>query len=152
MPPAIAFYDVVLFIHVSAVVIAFGVIFAYPVIFSVLGRRPVAERAGFHEAQRVIGQRLISPALLVVVLAGAYLASDGHYWSKVWVTVPLIIAIVTGAMGGVFFAPRERKLAELARSGGGGDYETVYAQVRTGGMVAAALILVAIFFMTTKPG
>lgn len=152
MLPAIAFYDVVLFVHVSAVVIAFGVIFAYPVIFSVLGRRPVAERAPFHDAQQAVGRRLISPALLVVVLAGAYLASDGHYWSKVWVTVPLIIAVVIGAMGGAFFTPRDRKLAELARSGGGSDYEKVYTQVRTGGMVAAGLVLVAIFFMTTKPG
>jgi uncharacterized membrane protein len=58
----------------------------------------------------------------------------------------------------MFFAPNERKLAELARrdlaTGGpfSAEYESLFARVATVGLVTIALVLVAIFFMVAKPG
>ena len=74
--PAVTAQDVVLAIHISAVVIGFGVTFAYPLFFAVLSNVPLAHRASFHRAQEFVGQRLISPALVVIIGAGAYLATD----------------------------------------------------------------------------
>src|SRR3954471_19686536 len=104
---AVTFYDVVKWIHIMAVVIAFGGAFLYPVWFRFVMNAPTEQRAFFHRAQAFIGQWIISPGLLVIVLAGAYMATDGHLWSKVWVTVPLVIAIALGALGGAYFGPRE---------------------------------------------
>src|SRR4051812_9494911 len=149
---AVQFYDVVLWVHIVAVVTAFGGTFWYPVWFEVLKGWDPAARANFHRAQGMLGRFVISPALLVIILAGAYLASDRDYWSETWVTVPLVIAIVLGGLGGAYFAPRENRLAELADGGGGAEYEGLFTQVRNVGYVAMVLVLVAAFFMVTKLG
>ena len=149
---AILFYDVVLWVHVVAVLVAFGGVFWYPVWFRIVRDWEPVDRARFHRAQATFGKFVISPFLLLLVIAGAYLASDRDYWSEVWVTVPLVIAIVIGGLGGVFFGPREEKLAELAGSGGGAEYERIFAQVRNVGYLSMVLILVAAFFMVTKLG
>ena len=149
---AVTLYDVVEWIHVMAVVIAFGAAFTYPVWFSFVMRAPTDQRAFFHRTQAFMGQWVISPGLLVIVLAGAYMATDRDYWSKVWVTVPLIIAIGLGALGGMYFGPKEKQLAELSAAGGGQEYTRIYAQVRNVTYVALALVAIAAYMMVTKLG
>jgi hypothetical protein len=149
---AIRFYDVVVWLHISAVLVAFGGVFTYPFWFRVIGARPPAERVGFHRAQALIGQWLISPAMLVILLAGAYLASDAGLWGEVWVLVPLAILLALGALGGAYFGPKETRLGELAADGGGAEYDAAFRQMRTVTYVALALVLVAAFFMVVKPG
>ena len=94
---------------------------------------------------------VVNPAGTVALIAGIYLASDRHYWDESWVGVPLVILVVLMGITGAYFIPRQKRLAELADAGGGGDYATLAGQVRTVALVAAALVLVAIFFMVTKP-
>jgi uncharacterized membrane protein len=84
---AVQFYDVVVWVHVIAVVTAFGGTFWYPVWFHILKGWDPPARASFHRAQGLLGRFVISPALLVIILAGAYLASDRDYWSETWVLV-----------------------------------------------------------------
>jgi uncharacterized membrane protein len=155
---AIEFYNVVLALHIMAVAFAFGVVLAYPVIVPWMRRTHPATMPTFHALQERLGKLVISPGLGVVVLAGIYLASKGHYWSEVWVSVPLVIAIVLGALGGMFFGPTEKKLSELATrdlgTGGGAlgaEYDVVLARWTLVANVGAALVLVAIFFMAAKP-
>jgi hypothetical protein len=160
LAPAIEFYNVVLAIHIAAVVVAFGVTFAYPVIFAVAAKHP--EHLPFaYRAEKAVGQRIIGPGLVVIILAGAYMASKIHVWGEVWVIVPLIIAIVLGAMGGMFFTPTEKALIEIAdrdvgNAQGGpvtmsAEHDRLARRLQMGGIVSAVLVLVAIFFMAAKP-
>ena len=91
--PAIFFYDVVLAVHIMAVVIAFGVIFAYPIISAYVTREHPRFLPGLHTLQGRLGRFLITPAATVALLAGFYMASDRDYMGKVWVVVPLVILI-----------------------------------------------------------
>src|SRR4051812_33751091 len=149
---AVTFYDVVKWIHIMAVVVAFGGAFTYPVWFGFVTRAQTSERVFFHRAQAFMGQWVISPGLLVLVLAGAYLATDRKYWDEMWVTIPLVIAIIIGALGGVYFEPKENRLAELASQGGGAEYTRLFAQVRNVTWVALALVAIAAYMMVTKLG
>ncbi len=149
---AVTTYQVALWIHIVGVVIAFGVVFSYPVWFSHVAGAPAATRAGFHRGQAKIGKYVISPGMLVVLLAGAYMATDRDLWSEVWVTVPLVILIILGGLGGAYFGPREERLSELAAAGDEDAYRPLFAQVRTVSYVAMALVLIAAFFMVTKLG
>jgi len=149
---AVTFYDAIKWIHIMAVVIAFGGAFLYPLWFRFVREAPTDQRVFFHKAQAFIGQFVISPGLLVIILAGAYLATDRDYWSEAWVTVPLLIAIGLGALGGLYFGPKERQLAELAQQGGGQEYTRLFTQVRNVTYVALALVALAAYFMTTKLG
>jgi uncharacterized membrane protein len=163
LAPAIYFYDVVLSIHIMAIVIAFGVTFAYPILFTYITREHPRVLPALHGAQERIGKFLITPAATIALIAGFYLAGDRDYMGKVWVIVPLIILIALMGLGGAFFAPRERRAHELAArdvaaAGPDGpvalspEYQALSAQIAKVGALSSVLVLVAIFFMAAKPG
>jgi hypothetical protein len=112
--PAVSFYQVVLAVHIAAVVVAFGVTFAYPIIFAVVAKADPRALPALHRAELAVGQRLITPGLGIVVVAGIYLASKLHVWSAFYVQWGLGAAIVLGALGGMFFTPTAKRLIELA--------------------------------------
>jgi uncharacterized membrane protein len=160
MPLAITFYSVVLSVHIMAVVIAFGAAFAYPVFLPWARRAHPEAMPILHTISGRISRMVTSPALVVVLLAGFYLASDADVWSEVWVTVPLIIIIVIGAIGGAVMAPSDRKLATIAARDLGGaetgalsqEYDDLFRRTAFFGYTVCVLVLVAIFFMAAKPG
>jgi hypothetical protein len=144
MLPAVQFYDVVVSIHVMAVIAAFGFWFAYPLLV------PRGDAAA-HRAQMRVARTVVTPAGTLALLAGIYLASDRSYWDKSWVGIPLVILIVLMGITGAYFIPRQRRLAELAQRGAGPQYDALAAQVARVAGAAAALVLVAVFFMVVKP-
>jgi uncharacterized membrane protein len=144
MVPAILFYDVVVSVHVMAIVAAFGGWFAYPFVV------PRGDAAA-HRAQVRLSRIVVNPAGTVALAAGIYLASDRDYWSESWVSIPLVILVVVMGITGAYFIPRQKRLAELADAGAGPEYASLAGQVRTVMAIAAALVLVAIFFMVAKP-
>jgi uncharacterized membrane protein len=154
---ALTFFDVVLAVHVMAVVAAFGVTFAFPVFVPWLRRTHPEAMPAIHDARDRIGKVLMGPALLLVLAAGIYLASKADVWSESWVSVPLVILVIIGGLSGSFFAPNERKLGEMARrdlAAGGkfsAEYQALSARVDAVGLVTIALVLIAIFFMVAKP-
>ena len=158
----ISLYNVVLFIHIAAVVLAFGVTFTYPLVFSVTRRGFQRQLPYLHHLQAVVGERMIAPLGGVILLAGIYLAIDGPYdFSEPWIGISLLILVVILAAGGAYFGPREKRLAELAERdvaaspegtvSFSAEYEQLFRQVRTVTLVANALVLLAIFLMVTKP-
>ena len=158
---AVLFYDVVVALHVMAIVIAFGVTFAYPLMYPYTQSRHPRALPALHDTQSRVGKFLITPAATVALLLGAYLASDRDYWGEVWVIVPLIILLLLLGLGGAFFGPQEERAAELARrdvaaSGEGevvlsDEYNAVSRRVAMVGGLANVLILTAVFFMVAKP-
>jgi hypothetical protein len=127
-----------------AIVAAFGVWFAYPLLV-------VAGDAAAHRAQARVARMVVNPAGTLALLAGVYMASDRSYWSEVWVSVPLVILIVLMGITGGYFAPRQERLAGLAEAGAGPEYAALATQVARVAFVAAGLVVVAIFFMVAKP-
>ena len=161
--PAIYFYDVVLSLHIAAIVIAFGVTFAYPIIGVYVTREHPRFLPVLHSTQERIGKFLITPAATIALLAGFYLASDRDYMGKVWVVVPLIILVALLGLGGAFFGPQEKRASDLAARDVAAasadspvtlspEYQSVATRIAQVGALANVLILVAIFFMTAKPG
>ncbi len=161
-PPALTFFTVVLAAHIAAVVIAFGVTFAYPVIYAVGIRREPRSMPGIHRIQDVVGKTVITPFLGLALLCGIYLASKLHVWSDFYVQWGLAAIIVLGGLGGAFFAPRERKLAQLAErdvaAAGDGEvrfsaeYTALRRRVELVGYASSALVLLTIYFMTAQTG
>jgi hypothetical protein len=164
--PAVTFYTFVLAVHIAAIVIAFGVTFAYPVMYAVGIRSEPRSMPGIHRIQDSVGKFVISPFIGLALLAGIYLASKLHVWSDFYVQWGLGAIIVLGGLGGAFFAPRERRLAELAQrdidaagtdAAGDGfafssEYTALRKQVLTVGLAANVLVLLTIYFMTAQTG
>ena len=150
-----------------AVVVAFGVTFAYPVMYAVGIRSEPRSMPGLHRVQDAVGKFVISPFLGLALLAGIYLASKLHAWSSFYVQWGLGVILVLGALGGAFFAPRERRLAELAErdleaaeqgaAGAGGfafgaEYKALRRLVFRVNVLANVFILLTIYFMTAQTG
>ncbi|HEV7495986.1 DUF2269 family protein [Baekduia sp.] len=154
---SITFYGVVLAVHIMGVVVAFGSFFAYPAFMPWARRNHPQAMPVIHELSARIGRMVVSPGLAVVLVCGIYLASKLHAWSEVWVSVPLVILVLIGGLGGMFFAPSDRRLAALAtrdiEAGGelSAEYDELFRRVAAAGLAVIALVLVAIFFMAAKP-
>lgn len=145
------FYDVILWLHITAVVIAFGALFAYPVFLAVNARAPLAQRATFHRSQIAFSQRITGPAIAVILLAGVYLATDAELWSEVWVTVPFVLLFVIAGLGATILRRGEERLVATSDASDESGYASALATVRTWTSATIALIVIAIFFMTAKP-
>jgi hypothetical protein len=147
----VGFYDVVLWIHITAVVIAFGALFAYPVFLSVNAKAPIAQRANFHQLQIAFSKRITGPTIGVVLLAGIYLASDAHLWSQTWVKVPFVLLFVIAGLGATVLRRNEERLVATAEAGDESGYAAVLSTVQAWTLLTLALIVVTIFFMAAKP-
>ena len=163
VPGKLSFYNLVVFIHIATAVIGLGAIFAYPVFYRLgIGRQPRGLPL-FHSVQVFMG-RVISGALLVLLLSGIYMVASNDQWdfSDTFVGVGILIVIILGALGGAYFSRREARLRDLAErdvahAGAGRvtlsrEYVDLARQVELVTFVGAGLVLVALLFMVFKPG
>jgi len=154
-------YEIVLAIHIIAVVVAFGVTFAYPIIFAVGVRADPRSLPLLHRIEYSIERRLVNPVLVLVLAAGIFLASDGHRWSQFFVQWGLAAVIVIGAVVGAVMIPTSVRAEKAARrdieAAGDGEvqmsdqYRGYVRRLNTVGTLLSALVLVTIVFMVTKP-
>jgi hypothetical protein len=162
-------YEVVLAIHIMAVVVAFGVTFAYPIMFAVGARHDPRTLPLLHRVEYTLERWLVNPGLLVVLLAGIYLASDGHHWSEFFVQWGLGVVIVIGALIGGVMMPTAKRAELLAAhdldsstTGAGAgesaaaasmseEYRALTRRLATVGSLLSALVLVTILIMVIKP-
>ena len=155
---AIGLYDFVLTIHILAVVVAFGVVFAYPLLDAQIRRAGPGDVAALHRLHLALAQKLITPAMVVVLLAGLYLALDRWSLGDGWIGATFAILIVLFGLVGAVLTPTDRRLAELAErdaAAGGAPSEEYLRASRTAALVgslALALVVVAIFLMSARPG
>lgn len=150
-------YSIGLFIHVLAAVAAFGPTFAYGILFSVLAKYPRSAPTMF-EAIRKVDNYLVNPAMFIVLLAGIYLMSDGHWdGGEAFIVVGFIVIIALIGLQHAFYRPQGLKAQALAeRDLEAGDtfsaeFEALARRLGTVGMVSGLLVAVTIFFMTVKP-
>ena len=168
LAPAVAVSDLVLAVHVLAAVIGFGVLFAYPLLFTTASRMDPRVTPWLLRTRQRLGRVLINPGLLVVVLAGIYLASDEHQWSFFYVQWGIGAAIVIGAIEGSFTIPRAGRLAAIAErdlaatevpAGGqrmtamwSPEYVAAFRQLSIGGALLQLIVIVTVFLMATHAG
>jgi hypothetical protein len=159
--PATSLYDVILAVHIMAVVIAFGVTFAYPIMFAVGARRDPRSLPVLHRVEYTIDRALVNGGSVLVLGAGIYLASDGHHWSAFFVQWGLGAVVVIGALVGAVMIPsakRAETVAErdIAAAGHGQiemstEYRALVRRLSSVGTLLSLLVLVTILFMAIQP-
>jgi uncharacterized membrane protein len=152
-------YKIMLFLHILAVVLAFGPTFGYAFFFSVAPQHPQATPAILAGVQK-IDKYLVNPGMIVLLLAGIGLlsASDGAWdGSDAFVVVGFIAIIALFGLQHGFFQPQTRKAKELAeRDLKAGhtlspEFEALSQKIGRVGGLAGIIVVVTIFFMTYKP-
>jgi hypothetical protein len=159
---AVQFYEVVLALHILAVVFAFGATFAYPVLIGAITKADPRALPALYRALHAISQRVIMPGLALIVVFGIYLASHLHLWSSFFVQWGLGVSIVIGAVEGMYLGPREKRLIEvadhdLAAAGDGpvafgAEHDALVKRIGAIGALMDLLVIITIYFMATHTG
>jgi hypothetical protein len=157
---AVAFFEVVLAVHIMAVVVAFGATFAYPVLLGVISKSDSRALPALYRALHAISIRVIGPGLAVVVICGLYLANKLDVWSEFFVQWGIAVAIVIGAVEGMFLSRNEKRLVEVAdrdlAAGGDGpftpsaEHDVLVRRIGAVGALMDLLVLLTILFMVLR--
>jgi uncharacterized membrane protein len=163
MQLAVTSYLVVQSLHVMAVVAAYGLPMAYPMLLPYLRRKHPRSMPGVHDVQHRLNIRLTGPGTVLILAFGIYMASKHHLWGETWVAVPVAILAVIAVVGGAVIVPASRRMAELSRTdveaasadgqavSWSAEYDRVYGRYMVAEVFLGLLVLVAIFFMAAKP-
>ncbi len=156
----VQFHNVVLFVHILSVVVAFGPTFAYGLFIA------TAQREGgiaVPAIGRAIGRWDITAGTIgmtLILLSGMYLASyDGSPWdfSQFFVSWGFVAILVLFGLGHGFFIPQTKKavaLAERDLEGGGklsAEFEAKSALIGKVGAASGLLVVLTIYVMSAKP-
>jgi hypothetical protein len=156
----VQFFEVVLAVHIMAVVFAFGATFAYPVLLGTVGKADSRALPALYRAIHAISVKVIMPGLAIVVICGIYLASKLHVWSEFYVQWGIAVAVVIGAVEGMFLSPNEKRLIEVAEkdlvAAGEGtvtfgtEHDTLVRRIGAVGATMDLLVILTILFMALK--
>ena len=161
MPLAASAYEFVLAVHIIAVVLAFGWTFALPIVYIVAVRHDPRSLPILHRIEYTIERVLVNPALLLVVAAGIFLASDAHDWSEFFVQWGLAVAIVIGALVGAVMIPAAKRAEQAVKRDleavaeaefqPSEEYQALTRRLNIVGSALSLLVLLTILFMAIKP-
>jgi uncharacterized membrane protein len=166
MPLAVTNLEFSIFLHVTAVVVGFGVTFSESVMFPVAMKMSARNLPFVHRLQLVINQFFAIPAAIVIAATGIYQVDKFDYdYGNFWLSATIAILVVLFLVNIFFFIPADRKLLPIIEKAvaDAGDKELKLSDLpdtyqRLGraegivGSIMGILLIAAIFFMTTKPG
>lgn len=158
---AVYFWQIALAVHVVFVVAAFGLLLAYPFVAIAVERFDRRAVPAVHQARQLLGRSLVNPGLLIVVIAGVYLAVEEHQWHQFYVQWGIGAVLVIGAIEGAFVIRQSGKLAQLAqrdldasRSNGqlswSSDYLAARGRADQVNALLAVLVVVTTFLMVVQ--
>jgi uncharacterized membrane protein len=158
---AVSFYDVVVWLHITAAILAFGPTFGYAFFQTVAERTDPRAVPAVMRAMSMVDRYLVTPGAIVLIVAGIYLTADRWEFGDAFVGFGILAAIALLGLVHGFFQPAERRLAALAErdaaAAGGGEVklsdEYMAISKRTGqvGTLAGLIVIVTVYFMTAKP-
>jgi uncharacterized membrane protein len=150
-------YKIALFLHILAVVLAFGPTFGYALFFSVAPQYPRATPAILTGVQKC-DRYLVNPGMIVLLLTAIYLLVDGDWeTSEAFISVGFVAILALFGLQHAFFGPQTTRAKELAerdlKSGDSLSEEFMAVSQRVGqvGGLAGLIVVVTIFFMAYKP-
>ena len=150
-------YKFALFLHILAVVLAFGPTFGYAFFFSVAPQFPRATPAILAGVQK-FDRYLVSPGMIVLLVAGIYMLADGELGRQRGLhqrRLPGDHLPLCSASG--LLQAQTRKARELAeRDLKAGDtlsdeFKALGERIGKVGGLAGLIVVVTIFFMAYKP-
>lgn len=148
---AVVFYNVIKWLHITAVVAAFGPLFAYPVLLAVAVKVPLGQRVALHRAQIEVSKKITGPVIGVILLAGIYLATDRKLWSEFYVSASFVMLLIIAGLGATILRRNEERLVDFADAGNEDGYASALSTLRLWTLFTIALVVLTIYLMTAKP-
>lgn len=147
----VQFYDVVVFLHILAVVVAFGPTFAYGVFFATAGRTNPAALPTIGRAVVTWSQIATRLGIVVILITGLYLVDDRWDFGDFFVAWGIIAALILFAMTQWHFIPTTQRLVEAAEAGRQDEVAAIAGAQQRSGPIAGIIVILTLYVMTAKP-
>jgi Predicted integral membrane protein (DUF2269) len=147
----VQFYDVIVFFHILAVVLAFGPTFAYGLFFATAGRTNPAALPTIGRVVVTWSQIATRLGLLVILISGLYLTDDRWDFSDFFSSWGIVAVLVLFAMTQFHFIPSTQKFVEAAEAGRQDEVQALAGAQQKTGPIAGIIVILTIYVMTAKP-
>jgi uncharacterized membrane protein len=151
-------YRVGEFVHVAAVVVAFGATYAYAFFIAAAERLNPSALPTVLRGLLNSDRYLVQPGMVVILAAGIYLLSKGDISaSETYVTVGFVAILALFGLSHAFFRPQTTRAMEMAeRDLAAGatlsdEYLALSKRIAQVGQLAGLIVIVTVFFMVVKP-
>ena len=146
-------YDFWLFVHVLMAIVWVG----GNIHLQIIGARLTAandpiQLAGFSKQAEWIGMRVLTPAAVLIVIAGVFMVLDQWDFEQLWIIIGIAGFLYSFINGAAFLGPLSGKTAKLIEERGAED-----AQVQTNirrlflyGRIELVILIVVVWAMTMK--
>jgi uncharacterized membrane protein len=147
----LTWYEFLLFVHIAAAVIWLGGAFTLQMYAMVVRRGGDAEElARFAGRAGSLGERMFTPASLLVVIAGIGLMIDGNWdWDQLWVIFALVTFAASFLTGVLVLAPIAKRIPVVGPTTPTGRalIERLFTILR----IDLAFMYAIVFAMVVKP-
>jgi uncharacterized membrane protein len=146
-------YQILLFLHVFAVIAMLGPTFALPAFMKLRGDPPSPVLL---KAENLIG-RFATWGLVVILVTGIGLISDspavkGRFGDAHWLHLAIALFVVLAGLATGFAGPRMRKAVQAAEAGDGAGVRTLLDPLdKVVGPILGVLTAVIVYLMLAKP-
>jgi hypothetical protein len=159
---AVTFYDVVVWLHVSSVVLALGPTFAFGIYLALAGRRYPRAMPAMIESTITINRSMVTIGGVVILVTGLYLTGDRWEFSEFFIGWGILaILVLLGLVHGYFIPHDQRALRAAQRdieaAGPTGEVQFGEEFSRESGAsarmgpIAGLIVIVTIYVMVAKP-
>ena len=160
---AVTFTDVVLWLHISAVVLAFGPTFAFGLYIALAQRKYPRAMPAILESQIAITRSFVTLGGILIFITGMYLAAkDPWEFGDFFVIWGLLAIIALLALAHGFFLPNDQRALRAAKrdidAAGpseevefGAEFNEVSGRSARMGPIAGLLVILTIYVMAAKP-
>lgn len=144
--------QVLLWIHIIGAAIWFGGGVATQFGDRFIEREANVVRAGWYRLVLAYGQRLYTPAAILILLTGIFLVTGNAQFefSSAFVSIGFVTVIVGGILGGTVFGPQARIAAQAFEGGATNVAQAAVSRIRVASMGETALVAFTIAAMVWK--
>lgn len=154
-------YEFFIAVHVIAVLVAYGLPLAYPLMLPWLRTHHPRSMPGVHAVQHRLNKLLTGPGTLLVLGAGIYLASKADAWDEAYVGAGFLAVIFIGMVGGWVVGTTDKlselAAADVAAAGPDGpvawsaEHEALYRRYARVEQLLGLVVVATVFVMAVKP-
>lgn len=148
-------YELLLFVHILAAATWVGGVVILKVQSDRALRSDPDRAAELAEETQKVGQSVLMPASIVLLVAGLWMVFEGDWgFEPLWIKLGLGIYVVSAVAGAVFLGPLYKQAGELRAERGANDPEITARLERLSklGWIDVGLLVAAVFVMSVKPG
>ena len=158
---AVTFYNVVVWLHISSVVLAFGPTFAFGLYIALAQRKYPRAMPAILESQIAITRSFVTLGGILIFITGMYLAGDVWEFGDFFVIWGLLATIALLGLSHAFFIPNDQRALRAAKrdieaAGPGevefsGEFNEISGRSARMGPIAGLLVILTVYVMAAKP-